>query len=229
MAPISTPRSRGFTLIELITVIALIGILTGITIGLTRLSKSPNSALKASQSVLNSLVTAARAQAATNGAEVILYVANDPARPDRYLRHFTLAVEVLTEEVNDVTDSSKRFRAIGDGVLLPEGVYVVPPSVDATLSGGANWTSPDVRSTALGITVRLAPEPPVLPGAPPGPELGIGMSFLPGGTTGQTGNIVLAEGLGSGANLTLQNPAGVRGILLNQYGFTLLANSPSSF
>ena len=124
----STHHRRAFTLVELMIVIAVIGILTGSLVAVLRTGgKGP--ALQAAQATLSGLVSSARARAAldNNTATVIIWAnSNDSST---YLRRAAIAVRVDTNNDGVVDD-----YAIQGGIQdLPRGIFFVPENADSNL------------------------------------------------------------------------------------------------
>jgi len=104
---------RGFTLIEILVVIGVIAIVAAIFgVGLGRGSEAAT--LRAAQRLMVSQFSAARAQAALQGAEVALVVVDDVADPQRSRR-------VVAVAIND----AGIWRAVTDPVELPGVVGIV--------------------------------------------------------------------------------------------------------
>jgi len=120
-------RSSAFTLIELLVVIGLIGLLAG-GLGVAMNNKNPGSGLRSAQSILVSLLSSARGQAALNQVDAMILVQADPAK-DNFLR----SVRVVVKTAADPT----KWQEMGGEVVLPEGIYVVPP---VTTVAGATLT-----------------------------------------------------------------------------------------
>lgn len=137
----STHHRRAFTLVELMIVIAVIGILTGSLVAVLRTGgKGP--ALQAAQATLSGLVSSARARAAldNNTATVIIWAnSNDPST---YLRRAAIAVRVDTNN-DGVPDSYNIQGGIQD---LPRGIFFVPEdagiNLPAKLEPLVDWRPP---------------------------------------------------------------------------------------
>jgi prepilin-type N-terminal cleavage/methylation domain-containing protein len=199
------PSSAGFTLVELLSAIAVIAIIASIGFGLIRLGSSPQASLRTAQGNINGLVTAARAQAATTGRPVHLFVVNDPAVPNLHLRFLGIAQQPLG------SSPSAPWEMVGTGVLLPQGTYIVPHNAGAlfaTLNSTAFNTS--ITVTINGTTLTT-------------PALLFDARGLPDIAT--AARIVVAEGTGLGAGIELANPDGVRGVILNGFGVAILADN----
>lgn len=137
----STHHRRAFTLVELMIVIAVIGILTGSLVAVLRTGgKGP--ALQAAQATLSGLVSSARARAAldNNTATVIIWAnSNDSST---YLRRAAIAVRVDTNNDGVVDD-----YAIQGGIQdLPRGIFFVPENavsnLPAMLEPHSDWRPP---------------------------------------------------------------------------------------
>jgi prepilin-type N-terminal cleavage/methylation domain-containing protein len=136
--PARQDRTRGFSLIELMVVIALMLVLMG-GIGLAVAGRGgEGAALANAQSIVASLVGATRAQAVLHQtrARLVVYAQMPPAGDaGKYLR----TLIVLREEPFD----SGRYIAVGDPVTLPTPVCVVPPTPVPTnhILTGVTWNN----------------------------------------------------------------------------------------
>jgi prepilin-type N-terminal cleavage/methylation domain-containing protein len=128
-------RSQGFTLMELLVVLAVMGVMMGL-IGFTLLGGGGNE-LGAAQRELLGMVQKARAQSALSGRETRLLVWNDPEDEDKYHRY----LEIVTKDANQ----SESWVVAGEGFFLTDGVYLVPS--DESLS----VQSDDWREDAFSI------------------------------------------------------------------------------
>lgn len=135
---------RAFTLIELLAVIAIIGLLSAILAGLRPTSPV---GLDGASTQAQSVFSLARAQAMlannpdpdypdwklyTPRARVIIL--NDPEDEDNHLRRMGVIVggqladpkgALAIKSEKDLQESDLKWYAIGEGVLLPSGVYYV--------------------------------------------------------------------------------------------------------
>jgi prepilin-type N-terminal cleavage/methylation domain-containing protein len=208
----SPPRSGGFTLIELLVVIGIIAVLAG-AIGIGLRGGDQTVALQGGQSTVASLISATRGRAALANQDAALMVnANDPADTSRYLRLLAVGVK----------DGSGNFVPTGDGILLPAGIYVVPPGGPsaAQRESGANWANLD--SNALTGPVAFA-----LDGVTSEQWYTLQLSLY--GT--RTGGIrlVLSRGERTETGLIFTNEENVRGLEVSQYGAVTLIDSADAF
>lgn len=196
----------------------LIGIFIGV-IGYAFFSGGGNTVgLQSAQTTVAGLLSLVRGQAAVTGRNAALFVNNNAANPDRYLRYL---VPVIRNEADDGWD------ALDQGSLLPQGCYVVPfvtPSGSAVESG-ASWTN--LNSSRLVTSETL----PLVSSAS---EPWVGVEFTPRGTpnpsVGVGNRIVLANARPSPPDpLKWMNPRDVRGVVLTPYGIPRLVNDPSDF
>lgn len=121
----------GFTLVELLVVIGVIALITtGVTFSLRGGTQAQS--LQAGQGALISLLSTARAQAATSQRQAAILIWGDENDSDRYLRH--AAVGLLVDPV------AKKWEVKGEGIYLPSGIFFVPP--DASATGPAKLANP---------------------------------------------------------------------------------------
>lgn len=205
---------RAFTLIELLVVIGIIAVLAG-GIGLALRDNNPGSALRSAQGLALSSLSAARGQAAIsqNNAELIVQADNTN---DNFLR----SIRVVVYD----TSVSGNWRQVGGEILLPVGVYVVPPStitgVTFDSTNGA-WTTKQSTFLASGALPSLS--------AGDGAKLLISNAVTSLGTVTQGGRIVVATARKSGANsIVFDNPASVRALEISRYGVASLINEADS-
>jgi len=211
-------HEHGFTLVELIVVVALISTFLGVVGVMYRRAGEQTAGLEAAQSILASAFTLVRGQAALSGVNGVLLVHADPDDPEKYLRYIVPAIE-------DVNESSSTFRAVSDGYFLPPGSFIVPrggPPPGAT-EPGEDWA--DVESSALRNSGAR-----VIDGLTQSEETWMWMSVTPRGTTRNAGNILVANGRfrgpgEAGEPVVFVNPDNVRGIDISSYGHFKLLNN----
>lgn len=163
---------RAFTLIEILTVIAIIGVLATIIVGLN--PGNPRGLDEARRIAASEFrIAQARAVLGANpdpdpstveryNIRAGVLVLDSPDDPDRHLRFLQTIVGGTASA--DKTDLSDYFwYAVGEGVLLPQGVYFVAPD-----------SSEKARSTATildGTSAHVTLEPG---SASPGSKFGSG-------------------------------------------------------
>jgi prepilin-type N-terminal cleavage/methylation domain-containing protein len=229
--------TQAFTLIELLVVIGIIGALAA-GVGLALKDGSPAAALRSSQGLLSGLIAGARGQAAINQADAMIIVeASDPTS-DSFLRELRLVYKTSV--------SPERWRPVGDAVLLPRDIYVVPPAdpFNGIVFSGTEW-GPKRRSSGFTNTdpVQLIErDPETGPDAVyTTPKTGIlegkkYLCFQPFTSSGQLLNaagtgaqIIITIGKRTGADIvTLDNPEAISALRLSRYGVPALINESST-
>jgi prepilin-type N-terminal cleavage/methylation domain-containing protein len=212
----------GFTLIELLVVISLIAVLSaGVGMVLTGGGDRAN-AMKTAQATLSSVLAGARAQAALHGSSASIYVNADPASVN-FLR-----------EIRVVVPNGANLTAKGDPIMLPKGVYLVPPSNAFTAAQvefkvPADWT--DLYSNIYVNTDEELTDSAgnkILTSGTTVSEFNRLSSFKIQGTTG-SGKIVLAPADLQDGKVVFDRPDAVRGMLVSQYGVSTFVNEASAF
>ena len=136
-------RSAAFTLIELLVVIGLIALLSG-GVGLALRDTGANELANA-QIVLATLVGTTRAQAAVlqTEARLLIHGTRPPAGDgEKFLR----LLQVVTAD----PAGSGNWRAAGEPVFLPRGIYVVPDSTEGLVAPDVVWPAGATATSSLG-------------------------------------------------------------------------------
>lgn len=217
---------HAFTLIELLVVIGLIAVLAG-GIGLAFSGGDKSNALQGAQGTLQSLVSAARGQAALNGGNAALFVNVDttPFNADKVLRTFVIAKYVQP------TSGTAYWQVIGDEIALPAGTYLVPDGVSG-LNGvtfeneSAYKKTKDFKATPTTQLKYSAAD-----NYPGNYAMVIEVNAQGKKTnSGAGGQLVLSSAEITGANsLIFKNPDLVRGALVSSYGVLTPINDESGF
>jgi prepilin-type N-terminal cleavage/methylation domain-containing protein len=218
----------GFSLVELLAVIAIIAAVVGV-IGFTFRGPTQSQALRSGQTILASMLTVARGQAAIQQAKSYFVVNVDAADEERYLRYATVIVELLDDEGN--SHAPRRWISVTDGVFFPPGVFFVPHDVAGR---GIAWTGEDSSAPSIAFSLGALIEP-YASETGSGTVNWHGYAFSHFGTSANA-SLVLATGS------TLPNPSGpppfqiellnpelVAGARMRQYGNFTLASSPEDF
>lgn len=217
------PRCRqGFTLIELLVVIGLISVLAA-GIGLSMRDGNPGAALRAGQNTLVGLLSGARGQAALNQTDAMIIV---DATADNAACLRELQVVVRSGAGPDT------WRAVGAPILLPEGVYVVPPT-GSTITGFSftgSWST--ARKSSGFESTSAAPIPPADTGNNPfiGHNYLRFQQFSALGTTNGSGRLLVTSGKRTGpTTVSFDNPEMLRGVTVSRYGVPTFINEAATF
>ncbi len=225
--PYGVSFSRGFTLIELLVVIGLIAVLAA-GIGLSMRDGNPSSALRAGQNSLVGLLSSARGQAALNQTDAMIIV--DVTAGEEALRSLQVVVRTST--------NPDKWRPVGDPILLPQGIYVVPPSGVATpavLTG--SWTNKRRSRGFYSTDAKTLSERDVdATYTIPKTNAFDSHTYLEftifsslGAVSGSDGVLLVTSGRRSGASeITMDNPEFVRGVYLSRYGVPTFLNESDS-
>ena len=218
-------RSSAFTLIELLVVIGLIALLAG-GMGVAMKNKNPGSGLRSAQSILVSLLSATRGQAALNQVNAMILVQADPNLPN-FLRSVKVVVQTTTNS----------WTEVGGEVVLPEGIYVVPPP-------NANLTGLTLKSSDTKRLSRFVDSNMVM-----GTAIGLldgkylqSMHLTALGSVSDTGSVsgtagvkvtggrmLVAAGNQTGEKAwTLDNDSAIRGFVVSSYGVATLINDTAT-
>ena len=218
----------GFTLMELLMVCALVALLgTGLTLALR---DTGGNSLVTAQTTVATLVGTARAQAAVHQTEalVAVYGTRPPAGDaEKFLR-------LLQVFRNDTpTAATPTWVAVGNPVLLPAGICVVPPNTSGLLAAGVIWPSNPPLTSTLGAATGLA-QPTGTPFG--GAATAFTLQFNPDGTiplleqqrVAYARLVVATAALAN--NLPQFNNAGaVRGLLIRPTGAVTFVNEAVGF
>lgn len=193
--------------------------------------------MRASQTLLADLVTAARTKAIATGCKTRLLVNTDPVQPDRYLRLVILQVGREASPSPAHWDTFQRLN-------LSTGVFIVPASLAGLVSNSAEWkrvSDPAADLVSDLFTAQILSESLEGDAAP---QWWAGVAFTPVGTLATVvsgpppkGALVLALGRPRAASayvpgdppIELEHPAAVRGLLLSAYGVPTLLGDRNAF
>ena len=221
-------RSSAFTLIELLVVIGLIGLMAG-GLGVAMKNKNPGSALRSAQSILVSLLSSARGQAALNQVNARILVQANPGA-DNFLR----SVKVVVQYKDPVTGavSTSKWVEVGGEVVLPEGIYIVPP-VDNLASAVVTSTGENARLSKFVSTAAATIDVNGVLGTY---FTSMDLTSMGGvdnsGSTVKTsaGRMLVAAGKPIDAtSVKLDNTSAIRGFVVSNYGVATLINDVASF
>jgi prepilin-type N-terminal cleavage/methylation domain-containing protein len=231
MATNSRSSRAGFTLIELLVVIGIIGIMAG-AIGLSMRDGNPSAGLRAGQSSLVGLLSAARGQAALTQSDAMIVVDVTDAANDDCLRSLMVVVRASA--------GIDKWRPVGGQITLPQGIYVVPPTGvtpnAGTVTLNSGFTSKrrsqgfQPSGTLIEETYNATTYPYQPSGAFANKRFIRFQIFSSLGTTAGEGTILLTSGQRtSAANITMDNPSFLRGVYVSRYGVPTLINEATTF
>jgi prepilin-type N-terminal cleavage/methylation domain-containing protein len=214
-------RARAFTLIELLVVVAIIALVAG-GLGLA-ISDTGGTGLASGQTALATMVNTARTQAAVNQAatRLMIYATRPPSGDkEKYLR----LMQVFRAEPPDQTSN---FVPVGQPMVLPRGIYVVPTSVSGLLVSGVVWPSnPPLLSSLSGPIGVNQPA-----GTPFGNATAFYLQFAPDGTVGiqPYARLLVATATLVNDQPQFNNAGAARGILIRPSGGITFVNDANSF
>ena len=137
------------------------------------------------------------------------------------------------------TASDDKWRPVGDPIMLPQGIYIVPPSsfssTGIALSG--SWTtkrrSSGFLTTTAGSLMERAPDTTY---TTPVTNAFTGRSYIRFqmfsslGTVSSAATLLVSSGRRTSATaVTLENPDFIRGVYLSRYGVPTFINETDSF
>jgi prepilin-type N-terminal cleavage/methylation domain-containing protein len=229
--PYGVSIPRGFTLIELLVVIGLIAVLAA-GIGLSMRDGNPSSALRASQNSLAGLLASARGQAALTQADAMIVVDATEGK-NECLRSLQVVVRTGSSAAPD------KWRPVGDPVLLPQGIYVVPPpnssinGVELSGSWASTRKSSGFSSASPGAIAERDPDATYTLAKTDAFKDRKYLRFQvfgPLGTISSSGTLLVTSGRRTAAtSVVLDNPEFVRGIFVTKYGVATLINEGATF
>lgn len=206
--------SRAFTLIELLVVISIIAVLAA-GVGLALRNNNPDASLRSAQGAALGALSSARGQAALTQVNARILVQADSAKDD-FLRTLRIVIQ-------DTATSGNNWKQVGTDIILPEGVYVVPPSTPSSVTlGTENGLWNDGRNSTLFNSAATT-----VGGVTGSWFVSKDISSL--GTV-DGGRIVVTPGRKtSPTTLVLFNASAVRGLEVSRYGVASVINDPESF
>jgi prepilin-type N-terminal cleavage/methylation domain-containing protein len=207
-------RAAAFSLIELLAVIAIIAVMSGLVGYLLRGSGTESRGLQTAQSTVASLLTLARSQAAVSGRDAALFVRDSSSDPD-HMRHLLVAVK-----------TNGQWEEVNQGVRLAAGCYIVPYSaMDGSMVDDPSELS--VWNSKRSSVLFRAPDAGELPATLSGGWRMVVFSEF--GTIKGSGDIVLATGRANASPtapfFVYTNPDNVRGVSVSQYGQLTMLNN----
>ncbi len=119
------------------------------------LRDTASSSLASAQSVVGSLVSLARAQAAVNQTEARLVINNvRPTSFDPDLKYLRLC-QVFISATPGATNPTS-WTPVGAPVYLPKGTFIVPANTTGLLAAGITWPANPAPVSTLGTAGQLA-------------------------------------------------------------------------
>jgi len=212
----------GFTLVELLVVLAVVGILAGVAFSGNGAAERAT-ALRSAQATLANALSATRNRALARGVPVALAVHDDPSNPARYRRMLAI--------VEGIATGTPQVVAVFE---LPKQAYVLPHRARFTdqMREPGNWVGGN-SGNALGSTRFLNPGGviTVAIASPTAERWEYALVTVSGTMSGGGALIVgLAERVDDGPfPIRFQSPDQVRGLMVSSYGLARMINGRSGF
>jgi type II secretory pathway pseudopilin PulG len=242
----ATGRRNAYTMIEMLVVFGIIVI--AFTAFGVAMRPTPGKNVRLAQIEIAGLYAVARLQAqATQGngrktsdsdaARVIIYASKqDDNDYIRYLHEMRVVVP-------DPTDPNNKWQTVGQPVMLPTGVYVVPPTSNVPMVTGVTWNGSTGRTSkfssmnsAASTSTASATQPlDMAIDGQPAKKFYFTRFTARATVQGFGDRIVLSEGRARVPGdsdqepVRFTNPQNVRGFSVTQYGAVILLNDVQDF